>query len=188
MYKVRDTYQSNADTSNLRPHVFNRDASEGNSKYTNNYIFDDDKELIYSKSTKGDEPEKLDTLAYTECIFDAVTLIYYTRTLDFSNAKINDEIPLKIILDEEIFDSYIKYMGKEEIELKNGKVFNAIKFTTFLIEGSIFAEGEEMTVWVSDDKNHLPVKIEAEILIGSINAELLNYSGLSYPLSSEIFE
>lgn len=43
-----------------------------------------------------------------------------------------------------------------------------------------------MTVWVTDDKNRLPVYIEAPIIIGSVRAELLSFSGLRNAMDAKV--
>ena len=188
LYKVRDTYESWTNMTSLAPYRFNREVSEGGTMYSNHYEFDYVNSKIYSTSSKEGVQNPIDTLNLSECIFDAVSLIYYTRTINFDNYKEGDLVPLKVILDGEVFETHIKYLGKEKIKLKGDRVFNTIKFSTLLIEGSIFKGEEDMNVWVTDDKNRLPVRIEAEILVGSINGVLLKESGLTYPLISEIIE
>jgi hypothetical protein len=55
-----------------------------------------------------------------------------------------------------------------------------------LVAGTIFDKNSDMTVWVTDDKNRVPVLVEAKILVGYVKALLLTTEGLRYPLSSEI--
>ena len=80
---------------------------------------------------------------------------------------------------------YIRYMGKENIKTKYGK-FRAIKFKPLLLKGTIFEGGEKMTVWVSDDGNKIPVRIESPISVGSIKVDMMTYRNLRYRLSSLI--
>ncbi|MFX9703772.1 DUF3108 domain-containing protein, partial [Acinetobacter baumannii] len=79
---------------------------------------------------------------------------------DFTKYQIEDKIPFTMYLDNEIYNLYIKYLGKETIKTKYGK-FNAIKFKPLLVKGTLFSGGEKMTVWVSDDPNHIPLRIES---------------------------
>jgi len=44
--------------------------------------------------------------------------------------------------------------------------------------GRGFKEQESLTVWISDDNNKLPVRIKAELAIGSIKADLDAFKGL----------
>jgi hypothetical protein len=47
----------------------------------------------------------------------------------------------------------------------------------------VFKEQEGMTVWVTDDKNRIPVRAQAEILVGSIKMDLTSYKGVLNPLA-----
>ena len=73
-------------------------------------------------------------------------------------------------------------MGKEDISTKYGK-FHAIKIVPLLIEGTVFKGGEKMTVYVSDDANHIPLRIESPITVGSIKVDLMHYENLRYPVT-----
>ena len=75
---------------------------------------------------------------------------------------------------------YMRYLGKETIKTKYGK-FKAIKFKPLLIKGTIFEGGEKMTVWVTDDANHIPVRIESPISVGRIKVDMMGYQNLKFP-------
>ncbi len=49
---------------------------------------------------------------------------------------------------------------------------------------TIFEGGEKMTVWVSDDDNHIPLRIESPISVGSIKVDMMGYRNLRHPLTS----
>lgn len=90
-----------------------------------------------------------------------------------------------MFIDDEVYDLYIRYVGKEEVKTKYG-VFKAIKIAPLLIDGTMFKGGEKMVVWVSDDENHLPVRIDSPILIGSIKVDLVEYENLRHPFTALI--
>jgi hypothetical protein len=50
----------------------------------------------------------------------------------------------------------------------------------------MFSGGEKMTVWVSDDANHIPLRIESPIVVGSVKVDMMQYRNLRYPLSSNL--
>ena len=83
-----------------------------------------------------------------------------------------------MVIDNEIHDLYFRYRGKGVIETRNGEVYKCLKFTALLLEGSLFKGGEDLVVWVSDDKNKIPVLIEAKILVGSVKVYLEEATGL----------
>ena len=76
-------------------------------------------------------------------------------------------------------------MGKEKIKTRYGK-FNAIKIKPLLVKGTIFEGGEKMNVWLSDDPNHLLLRVESPIAVGSIKVDMMSYKNLRYPLTSFI--
>jgi hypothetical protein len=70
--------------------------------------------------------------------------------------------------------SYLRYLGKEKwTDERDGKSYNCIKFSPLLIEGTVFKEGENMVVYVTDDHRKLPVYIETELVVGKAKVFLL---------------
>jgi hypothetical protein len=112
-----------------------------------------------------------------KCIQDVLSAIYYARNIDYNAYKPGSKIPFKMFLDEKVYELYIRYLGKEKIVTKYG-TFNAIKFAPLLLEGTLFKGGEGMVVWVSDDANHIPVRIDSPIVVGSVKVDLIAYSKL----------
>jgi hypothetical protein len=176
IFKVRDKYESYFDTSNLQPLKFVRQVNEGGYKKYENVTFNQQANTAVTTSGVYKVPN---------CVQDVLSSIYYARNIDFTKYKSGDKIPFTMFLDNEVYNLYIKYMGKEIIKTKYGK-FRAIKFKPLLIKGTIFDGGEKMTVWVSDDANHIPLRIESPISVGSVKVDMMQYRNLRYPLSSLI--
>lgn len=173
-FKVRDRYESYIDTTTLQPYKFIRNIYEGGYKKYENVSFNKSTNIAIT----NDGVFKVPT-----CIQDVLSAIYYSRNIDFNKYKPGDKIPFSLFLDKEVFEMYIRYLGKETVKTKYGK-FRAVKFKPLLIKGTIFEGGEKMTVWVSDDANKIPVRIESPISVGSIKVDMISYSNLRYPLSS----
>jgi Protein of unknown function (DUF3108) len=175
-FKVRDRYESYFDTANLVPYKFIRNIDEGGYKKYNNVTFN---------QTTGTAVSNNGVFKVTKCIQDVVSAVYYARNIDFSQYKVDDKIPFDMFLDDEVYHLYIRYVGKEKIKTRYGK-FNAIKFKPLLIKGTIFEGGEKMNAWVSDDPNHLLLRVESPIAVGSIKVDMMGYKNLRYPLTSLI--
>ncbi len=175
-FKVRDRYESYVDTSNLLPYKFVRNIDEGGYKKYNNVTFNHTANTAVT--TNG-------VFKVTDCIQDVVSMVYYARNINFDKYKVNDKILFDMFLDDEVFHMYIRYMGKETIKTRYGK-FNAIKIRPLLIKGTIFEGGEKMTAWLSDDPNHLLLRAESPIAVGSIKVDMMGYKNLRYPLTSLI--
>ena len=176
IFKVRDKYESYIDTANLQPLKFIRNVDEGGHKIYENVTFN--QQTNSAITTKG-------VYKVPNCVQDVLSAIYYARNIDFEKYIIGDKIPFTMFLDNEVYNLYIKYLGKETVKTRYGK-FKAIKFKPLLVKGTIFDGGEKMTVWVSDDANHIPLRIQSPISIGSVKVDMMMYRNLRYPLSSMI--
>lgn len=184
-YKVRDLYEAYADRSSLVPYKFERDVREGGTSYEDEIHFDQESLMAYSAYKEKGKTARKDTVNLpSNRTLDALTMIYYARCLDFAQYQPGDQIPLSIVLDGKVFDSYVRYFGDETVEVDDIGTIECIKFKVNLIEGSLFKGGEDMTVWVSKDQNQLPIKIDSEILVGSIKVSVLYMHGLKHPLTA----
>ena len=47
-----------------------------------------------------------------------------------------------------------------------------------------FAGGEKMTIWVTDDANHIPVRVESPIIVGNVKIDLMKYENLKSPITA----
>jgi len=175
-YKVKDKYETYIDKETMLPERFVRHVNEGGTKIDQDVTFN-------HKKKEATSDKKVYTI--TKCTQDVLSAIYFARNIDYNKYSPGDKIPFEMFLDDKLYSLYIKYVGKEEIKTKMG-VYTAIKIVPLLIEGTIFKGGEKMTVWVTDDENHLPLRIESPILVGSIKVDLVGYDNLRNPFGGVI--
>ena len=168
VYKVRDKYDTYIDKETMLPLRFIRHVNEGGFK------IDQDVTMNHVKCEALSDNK---TYPIPKCTQDVLSAIYFARNIDYNKHSPGDKIPFTMFLDDKVYSLYIKYVGKEKIETKMG-TFNAIKIVPLLIEGTIFKGGEKMSVWVTDDDNHLPLRVESPILVGSIKVDLMSYENL----------
>jgi hypothetical protein len=171
---VRDKYESFIDTASLQPYKFMRNIWEGDFKKTETVLFN-------QQSNTATSPAG--TFKVPECVQDVLSSIYYARNIDFAKYKPGDKIPFSMFIDDKVYNLYIRYLGKEIIKTRYAK-FRAIKFKPLLIEGTIFEGGEKMVVWVTDDQNKIPVRIESPISVGSVKVDMMGYKNIRHPLTS----
>jgi hypothetical protein len=181
-FKVRDRYESWVDPETLKPIVFNRDVYEGGYTIKHRYVFNHRKGLAYTQTQNNDKPARRDTFSITDCTFDLVSVLYYVRNIDYSGYRVNDTIPITILLDNEIYNIYFRYLGTEKKKIKKLGEIDCMKFSAMLIQGSVFKGGEKMFLWVTNDKNRIPVYIESPIIIGSVRGTLVDIKGNKYPV------
>lgn len=186
IFKVRDSFESFVDVVGIKPFKFVRCTYENAYQVHNKYLFDHSKDKIYTFTENSNKKYQIDTLGLDECTFDVLSAIYYTRNIDFSHYSFGDTIPVSMIIDNEIYNLYIRYINKEVVENIDGKLYNCIKFKAMLVEGTIFNKGEDLIVWVTDDKNKIPIITEAKILVGSVKAYLTEAKGLRYKIEALI--
>ena len=184
-YKVRDTFQAYLDTARFSSLRFVRSSHEGSTNVSNDNVFDVSKHQVYYLSKDKKSNYHQDSIHVPACTFDVLSGVYFTRCLNFGNYKYNDTIPLRLYLDGHVYNVHLRYLGKEIVSSSFGK-FRCIKFGVSLISGTIFKEGEEMTVWATDDGNRLPIYIEAPIIVGSVRAELESFSNLRNPMDAKV--
>lgn len=185
-FKVRDRYEAWSDTNDLRPLRFIRDSHEGPVDIYNDCVFDHRRKMAYTGSRGKNGALRLDSVKIPPCSNDVLTAIYFSRCIDFSRYKPGDTIPLTLVLENKVYPVFIRYIGKEDLKAGELGTFRCIKFRALLIEGTIFSAGEKMTVWVTDDKNRIPVYVETEVLVGSIKAYLARFEGLRNPATAKI--
>ena len=178
IYKVRDRFESWVDTTSLTPFHYVRDINEGGRAYYNECFFNFKKQKAYCVTSEQKKPPHLDTIPLASCSFDPITMIYYSRNIDFSKCKVRDTVPISLFLDNKVYSLYARYLGKDVLKLADKHVYRCIKFSPLLIEGAIFKKGEGMVVWATDDKNKIPLYVEAPITAGSIKAKIVSWKNL----------
>ena len=175
IFKVRDRYESIANYSDLASIYFTRKTFEGGYEVNNTYIFDNRNKKINYRIDNSKIEEKKGVLPNDKNIRDVLTCAYYLRSMDFSKLNPGVKIPLNTILDGEFYPLYVRYLGKIKIKNIDGKEYKCLKFRAKVIGGSIFKEGENLEVWVTDDAKHIPIKIQAEILVGQVKVYMTKY-------------
>ncbi|HMO31690.1 MAG TPA: DUF3108 domain-containing protein [Lacibacter sp.] len=173
-FKVRDKYESYIDTASLQPYKFVRNIWEGDFKKFESVTFSHTARTATSQGGVFPVPD---------CVQDVLSAIYYARNIDFNRYKPGDRVPFSMFIDDKTYNLYIRYLGKEVIKTRYGR-FEAIKFKPLLIEGTIFSGGEKMVVWVTDDANKIPVRIESPISVGSVKVDMMGYRGLRHPMTA----
>ncbi|MCB0737287.1 MAG: DUF3108 domain-containing protein [Bacteroidetes bacterium] len=179
-YKVRDFYLSYVDSQSLYPSVYSRNISEGDYKSLESYYFNRKKQLAIGQHDGEESRVKIPLNVH-----DLVSMIYYMRSFNYGSESIGKEIPLNVFFENEWFESSMEIVGEEEIKTNLGR-FNCLKIVPKLVEGRVFSGQNSMTVYVTADKNHIPVRIESGIFVGSIKVDLEEYENLKFPLSSFI--
>jgi len=180
-FKVVDRYETYLDEDALVPWVFIRRVNEGGYKISQDVTFNQFKKTVTQTNNKDNTTK---TKVASENIQDVISMFYYARTLDFSTATIGQEFPIPFFLDDSVYTSKIIYEGKEKVTIDAG-TFNCLKFKPMVATGSIFKDQYPMTLWISDDKDHVPILAESAVIVGKVKLELIKSTGLLNTLTSK---
>jgi hypothetical protein len=94
--------------------------------------------------------------------------------------KSGESIVIDMFFDDEITKFKLKYIGIQDITTKFGTVTTMV-FKPSVQKGRVFKEEESLTLWITDDDNKVPIRIKADLAVGSIKADLDEYKGLKNP-------
>ncbi len=175
-FEVRDRYETYLDAEGIFPWRFEQHIKEGKFKKDYSAIFDQKNHL--AKTDEGD-------FAITPFVHDIMSAFYYARTIDYAKFKIGQRVPLQNFYKGKVNSLEIKYLGKQKITVDAG-TFNCIIVEPMVKEGGLFKSEGRILIWLSDDELKIPVKVNTKVIIGSIDAELKEYSGLNGSLKSKI--
>ena len=186
-YKVTDNYESYLDKETLLPKIHIKDVQEGGfTRYDRTTFYQDEERAVsYRGKTRNDlQPKELDV---DPCMHDLISIIYFARNLDYGSLRPKQEIPIKILMDQKTHPLKIRYLGPEDnVKVKGSGRYNTLRFSPQLITGDLFDEGDEMKIYVSNDRNKIPLLIESPVSVGSVKAVLKSYKGLRYPMQAKL--
>jgi hypothetical protein len=173
-FKVRDRYETFLDVDGVFPWMFVRDVNEGGYKIKQKYTFAQNKNKVDNGEGK--------TFDAPNGVQDMLSAFYYARSIDYSNAKKGEIFTIWSFVDDELWPLKIRYLGKDQIKI-SGQKYKAIKFCPVVQEGRLFKDEEDVSVWISDDENKIPLLAQGKVLVGSVKFELTSAKGLANPLA-----
>lgn len=187
-FKVRENFASWFTVDQLRPVKFTRSSHEGDYHAENTYIYDWDaaEPVIHADLYSSKKGDRVMDIPLTPCTFDLPALFYFARNMDVDSVIPEKKYPMTFAIDDDIFNVYFIYHGKETIKLRGLGTVRTMKFSARLLAGEVFKSDTDMTIYISDDKNRLPVYFVAPILVGTASGKMTGYSGLKHPFESLI--
>lgn len=177
-YKVDDQYETYIDAQTGMPSKFIRNINEGGYKKNIEMDFNHENQTVKVNDKKHNKISYFDTEAGIQ---DMLSSFYHLRNVNTDLYKTGDFIEVDIFMDQEVFPFKLKVLAREKIRTKFGKI-NCIKIRPYVSKGRIFEANESVTMWISDDANHIPVKIKAKLVVGNISASLHEYKNLKHPI------
>ena len=177
-FKVDDTYESYFGITDGKPRLFVRNIYEGGyTKHLKMYFNHSNNKVKIDNVENGQSTE----IAFQPGLQDVISAFYALRNYpNVDKMKAGDQIVLDVIFDDdEIYKFKLKLLGRETISTEFGSV-KTLKFCPIVQDGRVFREEEGITMWITDDKNKIPVKLKAALRVGSMTAELDGFNYLKY--------
>lgn len=177
--KVDNNWGAYVDAVEIKPHLTYRNIQEGNYRKKEVAEFNYKHNMIqYSElDFKTGRIKETDKIKATHQIFDLIGGMAYLRNYDFHQLAIGDTVAFKAFLEDTVYDFNIVYYGKEEVKTKVGR-FNAHVLRPIMPPNKMFSGTQPITIWFSDDQNHIPVRIDADFVIGNVKCMLSDFKNL----------
>ncbi len=179
-FKVDDYFDSYFEKDIVRPIRFVRNISEGNYK---RHV-----EIDFDHNTQSGIMHDLLRKTKTEIDFalnlqDLVSTFYFLRNhFDLEGIQVGETASLHMIYDKKPFAFRFRFLGYENVKTKFG-VVPCVKFRPYVEEGRIFKKESGLSLWVSNDNNRIPIKVVAELSVGSLDVDLVGFKGLKHPFN-----
>ncbi|QXP66451.1 MULTISPECIES: DUF3108 domain-containing protein [unclassified Polaribacter] len=175
-FEVDDVYESYFDKDSVKPYLFKRKIDEGGYKKHRITSFNYNSNKAYVQ----DFTIQKDTSVAFSNVQDILSSFYYLRNKDVSGMKVGEEIAIDMFLDSQVYPFKLRFLGTETLKTKFGKI-NTLIFRPLVQSGRVFKAQESVTLWITADANKIPIKIKADLAVGSLRAELETYKGLANP-------
>ena len=188
-FKVREDFSSWFTRDGIRPLRFTRDTKEGKYIAKNEYVYawnGAEGDRIMADVFSSSSGQRYVELPLDSCTYDLPALFFLARNMDFDKVEPNVKYPMTFAIDDDVYDVYFIWRGREQKKVKGFGVVNTIKFSAKLLAGNVFTGEEDLSIWISDDDNRIPVLFEAPILVGTASGRLVECSGLKHPFSSYV--
>lgn len=181
---VDDQWGAYVDTAALVPHMFYRNIKEG--RYRKNEItrFDHSANNIEVKTVDNKTGKFKDPVYYDapDNIRDLLASYLYMRAFDFDTIPEGSSFLINGFMEDTFYDLTVMYEGIEEVKTKAGKI-KCHKLVPRMPDNKLFNGENSITAYISADENKIPVKVEANMFVGSASVELIGYSGLKNRLN-----
>lgn len=175
-FRVNNRFETYIDRTAIAPLRFIRRIEEGRYRKNEDVLFNHFDRLAISQTA---------TVPIPAYIQDIISAFYFARTYKFDNPKVGDEFNVDFFLADSVYVTRIVFDGYERIHTRLG-TFNTLRFKPMVLKGTVFSQPYPMTLWISNDKNRVPLLVESGLVVGSVKLELSEFHGLRNPMTSRI--
>lgn len=174
LFHIRNTYRSYLDTAAILPQKFLMSVQENNYKKDQVIVFDH-----AANSALREQNNEKKAFNLPNNIHDVVSGYYFLRTLDFSKMQVGETVAAPMFFDDNVYNMKVKFNGRSVVKTKFGKI-DVLKLSPVLPQNDMFKGEDAIKIWVSDDKNRVPIRIELSFPIGNASMEMKGYKNTRY--------
>lgn len=178
---VRDQWRSYIDTASVLPLRSSRDIEEGTYRKKEVVDFDQTHDIVNVLQTHTKEPIRY-TFKVPNNVQELVSGFYFLRTLSYEHMKPGEVIRIGGFFDESTFNLEVVFKGREVVDTKAGPI-HVLKLVPRMPNNRIFRGEDAIKVYLSDDRNKIPVLFQAEMFVGSVKVDMYKYEGLKARLN-----
>ena len=171
----------------LEPLYFRKGAREGDRYYVDELWYTYPNNNCHLKMHRIDHDGEVHwkEAEYKDCIYDMMSIFLRARNFDADQLKVGENIPMPISDARRLTNSWLKYTGKTTLKMKNGTAkYRCLTFS--FIEREDGQNHELIRFYITDDKNHMPVRLDMFLSFGSAKAYLSGYKGLRNKMESQV--
>lgn len=185
-FVMRDTLLSYCNT-DLSPLYFRKGSFEGKRYYVDEIWYSYPRGNCHLKkhaiTSSGEHLWGENT--YKQCIYDMMSIFLRARNFDAKGMKEGDIIQLPISDATHLNNAWLQFRGRETFKVEDTKEkFRCLVFSFFEREDG--KNHELIRFFVTDDKNHIPVRLDMFLSFGSAKAYLKNYKGVRGEMTSKV--
>lgn len=185
-FVMRDTLTAYT-TPNLVPLYYTKRALEGKRRYRDEitYSYEGGRCTLQMKHMRSDREPRESRHSGRECAYDMISMLLRARSFDASDYKTGQHIPFLMADGKKCTTQKLIYRGKKKFKMKhNSLTYRCLVFS--FIENEDGKEKEIVTFYITDDRNHLPVRLDMNLSFGTAKAFLTGASGLRNPQTSVV--
>jgi hypothetical protein len=176
IYRVQDRYVTLVDAATIAPWKFEQHIREGS--YSRDFIAEFDQRKNVAKTSEGTYP-------VPPYVHDILSAFYFARTIDYGPLKAGDQVQLSNFYKDKAYDLVVRVLGRQQLEVAAG-TFNTVVIEPLVNEGGLIKSEGRIVVWLTDDERKIPIRVNTKVVIGSIDTELREYTGIRGPVNSRV--
>lgn len=182
LFYVKDNWGTYLDTASIIPYRSYRHIEEGNYRKHEVVDFNHEKNEALLKQYDRDNQKIVETKSYRvpTNVQDIVSGYYLLRTLDFGTLGKGEPVTIRGFFDKKIYNLKLIYEGTQRLKTRIG-TFETRIFSPIMPSNKLFSGERPIKIWITDDENRIPVRIKADLVVGSLDMEITEAIGLRNP-------